>query len=405
MEFSKVDKPDDGGATSGDAKPDQSSHNEGCARPDGPGEPPRPTGRPFAQAAIDFRDLRKTYGAAVALERVNLSVGPGEFMTLLGPSGSGKTTLLNIVSGMVAPTSGSVLIDGRDVTHVPPRDRNLGMVFQNYALLPHMSVFDNVAFPLRIRRMPRREVESAVMAILELVRLKEFAHRRPKELSGGQQQRVSIARCLVYKPKLILMDEPLGALDKKLRYQLQFEIKKIHKELGVTVLYVTHDQEEALLLSDRICVMNHARIEQVGTPNELYFRPSNEFVADFLGESNLIAGAVEQSPGELARVRTGDGFLVHCTLQTTAAAGGTIKVMVRPESVRLSRLDERGEFGMLGVVQDCAFVGHVIRYTVQAGSQRITGFQNSGSGHEIIEPGNQVWIDWSPADAINVASS
>jgi putative spermidine/putrescine transport system ATP-binding protein len=355
-------------------------------------------------AAVEFRELRKTYGTALALDRIDLTIKAGEFFTLLGPSGSGKTTLLNIVSGMIAPTSGSVLIDGRDVTNVPPRDRNLGMVFQNYALLPHMTVFDNVAFPLRIRKMPKADIERAVMEILDLVRLKDFARRKPKELSGGQQQRVSIARCLVYKPNLILMDEPLGALDKKLRHQLQFEIKKIHKEMGVTVLYVTHDQEEALVLSDRICVMNHAKVEQVGSPNDLYFRPTNEFVADFLGESNLIAGALEPSSGEIARVRTSGGSVIPCTLQSGSAAAGRVKVMVRPESVRLSSGGQGGELGMPGVIQDYAFVGHAIRYTIQAGTQRLTGLQNSGVGTPVLEPGSQVWVDWAPADAISLAA-
>jgi putative spermidine/putrescine transport system ATP-binding protein len=357
-----------------------------------------------AQAAVEFRELRKTYGTALALDRIDLTIGSGEFFTLLGPSGSGKTTLLNIVSGMISPTSGSVLIDGRDVTNVPPRDRNLGMVFQNYALLPHMTVFDNVAFPLRIRKMPKAAIERAVMDILDVVRLKDFAHRKPKELSGGQQQRVSIARCLVYKPNLILMDEPLGALDKKLRHQLQFEIKKIHKEMGVTVLYVTHDQEEALVLSDRICVMNHAKVEQVGSPNDLYFRPANEFVADFLGESNLIAGALETSSGEVGRVRTSDGSMIACTLQSGSACAGRIKVMVRPESIRLSSGEQRSDLGMPGVIQDYAFVGHAIRYSVQAGGQRLTGLQNSGAGTPVLEAGSRVWVDWAPADAISLAA-
>ncbi|MFT3821469.1 MAG: ABC transporter ATP-binding protein [Rubrivivax sp.] len=357
------------------------------------------------QAAVEFRELRKTYGSVIALDRIDLTIRAGEFFTLLGPSGSGKTTLLNIVSGMITPSSGAVLIDGRDVTYIPPRQRNLGMVFQNYALLPHMTVFDNVAFPLRIRKTPRADIERAVMEVLEMVRLKEFAQRKPKELSGGQQQRVSIARCLVYKPKLILMDEPLGALDKKLRHQLQFEIKRIHEELAVTVLYVTHDQEEALVMSDRICVMNHARIEQVGMPNELYFRPATEFVADFLGESNLILGAVTGVSENVAQVRTGDGSVVRCTLQSAVDGGQQVKVMVRPESVRLSPLDGAGEFGMRGVVRDRAFVGHAIRYTVQAGSQRMTGLQNSGSGIQVLEPGQSVWIDWAPSDAISLAAA
>lgn len=356
------------------------------------------------QAALQFRDLRKSYGSVVALDNINLSIAPGEFMTLLGPSGSGKTTLLNIVSGMAVPTSGSVLIDGLDVTHIPPRERNLGMVFQNYALLPHMTVFENVAFPLRIRKNTKADVERDVMAILDLVRLRDFAQRKPKELSGGQQQRVSIARCLVYKPKLILMDEPLGALDKKLRLQLQFEIKKIHQELGVTILYVTHDQEEALVLSDRICVMNHARIEQVGTPNELYFRPTNEFVADFLGDSNLIAGIVDRSADGIARVLTNDGSVIRCRLQGDIGAGDQSKVMVRPESVRLSRLAQPEEFGMRGVIQDRAFVGHAVRYTISVGGQRLMALQNSGAGTPILAPGDQVWVDWSPNDAISLVT-
>ncbi|MCK1396988.1 ABC transporter ATP-binding protein [Bradyrhizobium sp. 4] len=354
------------------------------------------------QAALQFQDLRKSYGSVVALDRVNLSIAPGEFLTLLGPSGSGKTTLLNVVSGMIVPTSGAVLIDGRDVTNIPPRERNIGMVFQNYALLPHMTVFENVAFPLRIRKRAKHEIERDVMAILDLVRLKDFAQRKPKELSGGQQQRVSIARCLVYKPKLILMDEPLGALDKKLRHQLQFEIRKIHQELGVTILYVTHDQEEALVLSDRICVMNHARIEQVGTPNDLYFRPTNEFVADFLGDANLIRGTIDHASDGVARVRTNDGSMMGCALQSNPGPGNQMKLMVRPEFVRLTRFTEPGDFGLRGVIENRAFVGHAIRYTVLAGDQRITVLQNSGSGIPVLESNDQVWVDWLPGDAISL---
>ncbi|WP_322028015.1 ABC transporter ATP-binding protein [Burkholderia sp. BCC1977] len=354
-------------------------------------------------SAIEFRGVSKNYGPAVALDSVNLSVVSGEFFSLLGPSGSGKTTLLNTVSGMVSPSSGSVLIDGRDVTHIPPRHRGLGMVFQNYALLPHMSVFDNVAFPLRIRKMPRKDIEREVMGALELVRLKDFANRKPKELSGGQQQRVSIARCLVYKPMLILMDEPLGALDKKLRQQLQFELKRIHQDLGVTILYVTHDQEEALVMSDRICVMNHARVEQVGAPRDLYLRPVNEFVADFLGESNVISGEVVGVSGESADVRTETGAVVRCTLRQSATTQQRIKVMVRPECVRLTPRQE-ALVGCRAVVKNVAFVGDAFRYTVQVGSQILTVLQNSHSLHQVIEPGSEVWIDWSASDAISLAA-
>jgi putative spermidine/putrescine transport system ATP-binding protein len=267
-----------------------------------------------------------------------------------------------------------------------------------------MTVFDNVAFPLRIRKFAKRDIERDVMAALDLVRLKEFVQRKPKELSGGQQQRVSIARCLVYKPKLILMDEPLGALDKTLRRPMQFEIKKIQEGLGVTVLYVTHDQEEAFVLSDRICVMNRAGIEQVGAPNDLYFRPANEFVADFLGDSNLIPGTVDRAGDEVARVRTNDGSVICCTLQGNLTPGIQIKVMVRPESVRLSRLTQPGKFGMRGVVQERAFVGQAMRYVISVGDQRLASLQNSGSGTPTYEPWDQVWVDWSPGDAISLAS-
>ncbi|MDF3084390.1 ABC transporter ATP-binding protein [Burkholderia sola] len=354
-------------------------------------------------SAIEFRGVSKNYGGGVALDNINMSVASGEFFSLLGPSGSGKTTLLNTVSGMVSPSSGSVLIDGRDVTHIPPRHRGLGMVFQNYALLPHMSVFDNVAFPLRIRKMPKKDIEREVMGALELVRLKDFAHRKPKELSGGQQQRVSIARCLVYKPMLILMDEPLGALDKKLRQQLQFELKRIHAQLGVTILYVTHDQEEALVMSDRICVMNHACVEQVGAPKELYLRPINEFVADFLGESNVIPGEVVGVSGDSADVRTETGAVVRCTLRQSATTQQRIKVMVRPECVRLAARQD-ALVGCRALVKNVAFVGDAFRYTVQVGSQFLTVLQNSHSLHRVIEPGSEVWIDWSASDAISLAA-
>jgi putative spermidine/putrescine transport system ATP-binding protein len=350
--------------------------------------------------AVEFRDLCKSYGGAVAVDHVSLSIRPGEFLTLLGPSGSGKTTLLNIVSGMALPSSGSVLIAGQDVTQIPPRHRGLGMVFQNYALLPHMTVFDNVAFPLRIRKMPRATIERDVMAALSLVRLAEFARRKPRELSGGQQQRVSIARCLVYKPKLILMDEPLGALDKKLRVQLQLEIKKIHSELGVTILYVTHDQEEALVLSDRICIMNKARIEQTGTPNDLYFHPTNEFVADFLGESNLIPAAVESVTDGVAEVRTDGGSHLRAVARGELEPQSRIKVLVRPEAVRISPQSETCRHGLSGTIEDRIFVGQTTKYFVAAGNLRLTAQLPSNSRTQTFVPGEQVWLDWPENDAI-----
>ncbi|HVR55348.1 MAG TPA: ABC transporter ATP-binding protein [Pseudolabrys sp.] len=351
--------------------------------------------------AVEFRDLCKSYGGATAVDRINLLVESGEFLTLLGPSGSGKTTLLNIISGMVLPSSGSVLIEGNDVTQIPPRHRGLGMVFQNYALLPHMTVFENIAFPLRIRKMPRAVIEEKVMAVLSLVRLTDFAGRKPRELSGGQQQRVSIARCLVYEPKLILMDEPLGALDKKLRLQLQLEIKKIHEELGVTILYVTHDQEEALVLSDRICVMNNARIEQIGAPNDLYFRPANEFVADFLGESNLIPGEVESAGDGSINVRTDDGTRLCALARSAVRPGDRVKVLVRPEAVQICPRDERaGECGMNGIIRDRIFVGQSTKYIVTAGNLCIAAQLGNSSQTRTFTKGEQIWVGWARADSV-----
>ena len=226
--------------------------------------------------------VRKTYGSVVALKSASIEMQEGEFLTLLGPSGSGKTTLLMAIAGLNNPDSGEIWIDGKLATYLPPFKRDIGMVFQNYALFPHMTIFDNIAFPLRMRKMDAARIRKEVGRVLEIVELGHVSMRFPRELSGGQQQRIALARCFVYKPSIILMDEPLGALDKKLRDTLQREIKQLHENLGITVLYVTHDQEEAMVMSDRICVMNDGGIDQIGTPDELYFNPTSVFTADFL---------------------------------------------------------------------------------------------------------------------------
>ena len=249
--------------------------------------------------------VSKRYGQVVALEPTRLEVRAGELLTLLGPSGSGKTTLLQLICGLVEPESGRIQVDGRDQTHTPVHQRDIGLVFQNYALFPHLTVGENVGFPLRMRGRPAAEIKARVAAALEMVRLGHLAARFPRELSGGQQQRVALARCFVYQPSVILMDEPLGALDKKLREHMQIEIKRLHRETGATIVYVTHDQEEALALSDRICLMNHARIEQVGTPAEIYQRPRTAFAADFIGLSTILrgrlrAGALDTPDGAFA---------------------------------------------------------------------------------------------------------
>jgi putative spermidine/putrescine transport system ATP-binding protein len=342
---------------------------------------------------VELKGVSRKYGNVVALDCLDLVVEKGEFLTLLGPSGSGKTTLLNIIAGMIPPSSGRVEIDGRDVTDMPTRQRGLGMVFQNYALMPHMTVFDNIAFPLRVRRVREQEIRTRVAEVLDIVNLRDLGSRKPRELSGGQQQRVAIARCLVYKPSLILMDEPLGALDKKLREQLQLEIKRLHSDLGVTIVYVTHDQEEALTLSDRICLMNTGRIEQLGTPHELYFAPQTVFGAQFLGESNVLSATVsESSSGET---------LLHCPLGTIRASatsvptGADVTIVIRPENIRRLRPDEGIGNELSGELIDTTFVGGVTRYYVRPDNGNVLVLKELTSKASWAAGSEKVRIGWS----------
>ncbi len=280
--------------------------------------------------ALGLLGLTKRYGSFTAVDDVSLEVGQGEFLTLLGPSGSGKTTILMAVAGFVAPTAGSILLDGREITPLPPEKRNFGMVFQGYALFPHMTVADNVAFPLRVRGMSRADRDTKVRAALDLVQLGQFAERLPKQLSGGQQQRVALARALVFDPNLLLLDEPLSALDKKLRAELQEELKALHRRVGRTFINVTHDQEEALSLSDRIAILNHGKLIQAGAPGELYERPRTRFVADFLGKSNFIEGTLTAEDDILAV------GAARITARGAGGAAGTRRLLsLRPEKIAL----------------------------------------------------------------------
>ncbi|MEU0497019.1 ABC transporter ATP-binding protein [Mycobacterium sp. NPDC006124] len=262
---------------------------------------------------------------------MNLSIKPGEFVTLLGPSGSGKSTTLAMVAGFELPTSGRIVLNGKDITTQVTHKRGLGMVFQGYALFPHMTVFDNVAFPLRLRKTPKAQVQQRVTETLETVSLGKYASRRPAELSGGQQQRVALARAFVHRPPILLMDEPLSALDKNLRAQMQAEIRRLHRELGTTVLFVTHDQEEALGLSDRVAVMNEGAVSQIGTPSEMYELPHNEFVASFLGAANFLAGKVVRQHNEITEVALDNGTVIRGPSGATLAAGDAVKALLRPE--------------------------------------------------------------------------
>ncbi|HEX4171475.1 MAG TPA: ABC transporter ATP-binding protein [Acetobacteraceae bacterium] len=293
---------------------------------------------------VKFIGVEKSYdGRTLAVHDLTLDVAQGEFLTLLGPSGSGKTTTLNMLAGFERPTRGLILLDGKSVDRLPPYERNIGMVFQNYALFPHMTVGENVAFPLSVRRMRRAEIAERVRRALAMVRLESLVDRRPTQLSGGQQQRIALARALVFEPSLVLMDEPLGALDKKLREQMQIEIKLLHERLGLTVIYVTHDQSEALTMSDRIAVFHDGRVVQQGTPDHLYIEPCDAFVAGFIGENNLLSGTVEALTSDSVRVTIGGALRLMAKPVGRLEQGAPVLVAVRPEAIHLASDSDAAE--------------------------------------------------------------
>ncbi len=343
-------------------------------------------------ARVIFDRIEKRYGSVVAVDDVSLDIAPGEFLTLLGPSGSGKTTTLMMLAGFEIPTAGEIYVDEDPIAAVPPYRRNIGMVFQNYALFPHMTVGENIAFPLQMRRMSKSEIVRQTRAVLDLVGLPGYEGRYPRQLSGGQQQRVAVARALVFNPRVLLMDEPLGALDKKLRERLQLEIKALHDQLGVTIIYVTHDQEEALVMSDRIAVMNDGRIEQCGQPTELYDEPTTRFVADFIGESNFIEGAVARLDGSAVWMEAPGLGELRAPARPGLTPGVAVALTVRPEKIVPVENGVAPDTNILpGVVEDVVFVGEMRRYVVRLpGEQRLvlkaqnrTGVRNYGRGDTI----------------------
>jgi putative spermidine/putrescine transport system ATP-binding protein len=354
-------------------------------------------------AAVRLEQLFQTYRGVdrPAVDDVSLDIAPGEFMTFLGPSGSGKTTTLNMVAGFVTPTSGRVLVGGEDLSGLPTHKRNLGMVFQQYALFPHMSAARNVAFPLHRRGVNKKDAEARAMKALKLVHLDHLADRLPKQLSGGQQQRVAVARAIVYDPPVLLMDEPLGALDKKLREQLQIEIARIHRDLGVTIIFVTHDQEEALALSDRIAVFNDGRIEQVGTAKELYESPATLFVARFLGDSNTFCGRVEPD----GKTIVGDGWTLHAPPSHQVTAGSTAAIVVRPERVRVLGARDEVSLGwnvLDAEVTDVVYLGTHRRLDLQFGDGARGAVRESAGGESHAVRGERVRITWSPEQSVLV---
>jgi putative spermidine/putrescine transport system ATP-binding protein len=324
-------------------------------------------------ARLDIVAVEKRYGEITALHPTDLSVQPGEFFSLIGPSGSGKTTLLGTIAGLTPPSAGRIEVNGQDIARLPPYRRNVGMVFQSYALFPHMSVFDNVAFPLRARKVDTAEIAARVTRMLKTVRLPDVADRRPSQLSGGQQQRIALARAAVYDPHILLMDEPLGALDKNLREEMQFEIKAFHRQIDATVLYVTHDQDEATTMSDRIAIMNEGRIVACGAPRELYEHPSNAFTASFLGSANLFEIAANETfaAGD-ARVRLASGTLLHAVTASEArTTPGSHVACVRPEAIRIgpsgSATEGEGWNVLDGRVTDAVYTAGTVRYRVDVG--------------------------------------
>jgi putative spermidine/putrescine transport system ATP-binding protein len=322
-----------------------------------------------AGAEVRLQDLTKVFGPVVAVADVSVTVDAGSFFTLLGPSGSGKTTTLMMVAGFVHPTGGEIFVDGMAVAPLPPQKRDLGMVFQSYAVFPHLTVFQNVAFALEVRRVSGAEVRRRVGEALELVRLQGYERRLPRQLSGGEQQRVALARALVFQPRVLLMDEPLGALDKKLRAHMQLELKRIQRHLHVTVLYVTHDQEEALTMSDRIAVMRQGRVEQVGSPAELYEAPVSPFVADFVGDSNFIAGTVVAAPaGDRVLVRADGGLEFWGVGTAPLRTGERVTSAVRPEKLVADEPGSRGLNRCRGIVEEVVYAGDATRYRVTLGA-------------------------------------
>ena len=308
-------------------------------------------------AKIQIDGLSKNYGTFTALKPTHLEVQRGEFLTLLGPSGSGKTTLLQMVSGLVPATSGRLLVDGADWTDRPVHARDMGLVFQHYALFPHMTVAENVAFPLKMRKLDAADIARRVGETLEKVQLTAFAHRFPRELSGGQQQRVALARCFVFRPEVILMDEPLGALDKALRETMQLEIRRLHREFGTTLIYVTHDQEEALVMSDRICVMNHAQVEQIGTPHEIYSHPETIFAATFIGHSNILRGRIAGRDADgMAQIATAAGTFSG-RFGARDADAKEHALIVRPEQLCLGPATEPGMNELPVILRDIVYIG------------------------------------------------
>ncbi len=378
----------------GKAKVDQISASSAEAR-----EAPQDTAA--EDASVVFDGVQKSYdGEELVVKDLNLEIAKGEFVTLLGPSGSGKTTCLMMLAGFEPATHGEIYLNGSPINNVPPHKREIGMVFQNYALFPHMTVKENLAFPLQVRKLPKSEIDSKIDRALDMVQMSEFGGRRPAQLSGGQQQRIALARALVFEPQLVLMDEPLGALDKQLREHMQFEIKHIHESLGVTVVYVTHDQSEALTMSNRVAVFNDGVIQQLSTPDVLYEEPENSFVAQFIGENNKLQGTIKQVKSNgLCDVEIDGGGVVEALAVNVGAQGDRTTLSLRPERVEINPEPGATPNRLEGRIAELIYLGDHIRTRMSvAGHDDFVVKVPNTHGHKVIKRGETATVGWASED-------
>lgn len=352
------------------------------------------------KVSVECKNIRLAYGRNEVLKDINLLIEPGEFFALLGPSGSGKSTLLRLIAGFNQHSSGELRVDGNDISNVPPHKRNIGMVFQNYALWPHLSVWDNVAFGLVERKIKSAEIRQRVHAALDLVSLSQYAKRRPYELSGGQQQRVALARTIVIEPQVLLLDEPLSNLDKKLRVQMRQELLSLQRRLGITTIFVTHDQEEAMTTADRMAVMDQGVVQQVGTPANLFDYPSNRFVAHFVGTMNMLEGHVRNRSSTQVRLNIPGVGELNLPVHSDIPEGNRLAASFRPHTVQIERAGGRGDARFIwlpGIIERSEFLGEFTRYDVRVGEHSITADQTHLTGLDIYQPGTSVSLGLEPA--------
>jgi len=354
---------------------------------------------------VELRNVTKRFGAYEALKDASFEIRAGEFMTFLGPSGCGKTTCLRLISGFDTPSSGQILLDGKDVTFEPPYRRDVNQVFQNYALFPHLTIYENIAFGLRMKKVPAAQIRNRVDRVVQMTSLEDFTARKPSQLSGGQRQRVALARAIVCEPKVLLLDEPLSALDAKLRTQMRVELKQLQKKLGITFIFVTHDQEEALTMSDRVAVLNAGRVEQIGTVNEIYYKPATRFVASFIGESNIVEAEILRAEGEFLHCRL-EGGLELAVRTPNPPAQSQILLSLRPEKIRLTRENLGGRNSFPGTIEMEIFKGAMDELTisVQGGLQLGAVTANDGQAESDLHEGERIFARIQPEDIHIVAA-